>query len=101
MIYFYRYHKSTHVSESFVCDDCGSNFKNKDLFIKHKKRHQGIIFSCTHCKKVFKKKSSLKEHMSRSHKLGPTIKKHKCDVCEQFFISMRNLRIHKNKFHIT
>lgn len=88
---------STHTPQTYICDHCGSCFKNKSLYVTHTNGHKDAQLSCTHCGKLFKKKSDLKQHLSRIHALGSSLNKYKCDVCEQNFSKNASLRNHKNK----
>lgn len=51
---------------------------------------------CHHCIKTFRRKANLMVHLSKSHKLGPIIKRvSKCNICDKSF--SRNKILHKHE----
>ncbi|XP_014219131.1 uncharacterized protein LOC106647318 [Copidosoma floridanum] len=112
--------KTVHTtSRAYLCEDCGSNFKNpaslrhhrvrkhqisnntkeckechKMILVysmsKHMSTHKSYSIQCEHCDKKFKNTSTLKQHM----RIHEDQRQYKCDHCGVGFNRRDGLRLH-------
>jgi hypothetical protein len=112
--------KSVHTTcRAFLCEDCGSDFKNpaslrhhrirkhqsvnnkKECHIchklvpvysmsKHMHTHKAYTIECPHCDKMFKNTSTLKQHI----RIHEDQRQYKCDMCGVGFNRRDGLRLH-------
>ena len=77
--------------QSFVCKQCGSNFKTKKgLWFHTQSKHLGVTHKCDECEKVYNVRPALMRHKSVIHK-GT---RYECDKCPVMLYTPRALRIH-------
>lgn len=80
------------------CDICSKGFTNKHLLAAHIKRHLSTQrFICEACGSTFKQKSGLKEHFASVHSPDRCAT---CDICQKTFKSLRTLREHLEIYHL-
>lgn len=112
--------KSVHTADRpFLCEDCGSDFKNpaslrhhrlrkhmttnntKECSIcqkiipiysmsKHMNTHKAYTIKCPQCEKMFKNSSTLKQHL----RIHEDMRQYKCDMCGVGFNRRDGLRLH-------
>ena len=112
--------KSVHTTcRAFLCEDCGSDFKNpaslrnhrirKYMSVNNKKEckechkmipvysmskhmhtHKAYTIKCPHCDKMFKNTSTLKQHV----RIHEDQRQYKCDMCGVGFNRRDGLRLH-------
>ncbi|OXU31167.1 hypothetical protein TSAR_006479 [Trichomalopsis sarcophagae] len=117
--------KSVHTtSRPYLCEDCGSDFKNpaslrhhrirkhqptnnkKECTVchkmipvysmsKHMHTHKAYTIQCPHCDKMFKNTSTLKQHI----RIHEDQRQYKCDMCGVGFNRRDGLRLHM-KVHL-
>ncbi|XP_012158780.1 zinc finger protein 431 [Ceratitis capitata] len=95
----YRHKHSKEYTKSepkiYVCEDCGSTFKNATTFKEHRYKHAPVEehpFKCEECGKRYRSKRSYNEHKIRHS----GIKNFICPYCGMKKVSKRELRTHLN-----
>ena len=84
----------------YVCDDCGTIFKNDASLGAHKKTHgpDAKLFKCNHCEKTFLQKVGMFNHMLNAH--GDTSVPHNnCGYCDYKCWGITQLNAHINSVH--
>lgn len=82
------------VQEAFLCDLCGSEFKEKKVLNAHKKyvHTDNRPEKCTHCDRTFKTKSQLKNHLVVHKDISDL--NLSCEICGKMFLRAGTLRDH-------
>ncbi|XP_055541576.1 zinc finger protein 62 homolog [Wyeomyia smithii] len=85
-----RRHQMLHEG-SHDCDRCYRSFATAKLLEYHRRSHVKKSYSCEYCDKKFAKLISKKRHFCNGKN------KHKCNVCDQIFMSKVQLTWHAKK----
>uniref|UniRef100_A0A8C5M699 C2H2-type domain-containing protein n=1 Tax=Leptobrachium leishanense TaxID=445787 RepID=A0A8C5M699_9ANUR len=76
---------------SYICSDCGKEFKQHRLLLRHKKIHTGEKpFTCLDCGSTFRLSSELLTHRRKHTGERP----YACPDCDKCFKHNRNLKTH-------
>ena len=81
------------------CEMCGKKFSDLTNLNKHISCvHEGLKkqYTCEFCEEKFTSELILSQHIENNHK---RLKDFQCEYCCQFFMSLRNLNLHKNCVH--
>jgi hypothetical protein len=76
------------------CSKCSAIFANSNDLTKHYEKYHPKQFKCNYCASIayFETSQELIKHVSKFHQF-------KCDMCPTFFVEIKDLSLHKNKFH--
>ena len=87
-----KVHNKSHIEfERIMCGMCPKMFKPSGL-ASHAKSHKLNLVTCDVCNKCVKNQSALTKH-KRVH--TPQIKEHRCGMCGQKFLSLREAQVHQ------
>ncbi|ODM91069.1 putative zinc finger protein [Orchesella cincta] len=96
--------KEDNLERNYVCDLCGTAFRQKNGYDKHKYYVHGDgnlkenYKKCPHCDKEFKQNITLNSHIRRYHE-GALIIKYDCYRCEEKFTAAEGLMEHVKASH--
>lgn len=101
----HRLRRSSSNKDPFICDLCQKQFKQKSLLRSHMNSHQlEPQFFCSLCPYASKRSSDLKKHHETHHnpdRIGKvtTIRKRKCEKCDQILNGKKALKLHMKEKH--
>ncbi|CAL8110770.1 unnamed protein product [Orchesella dallaii] len=96
--------KDDNLERNYICDLCGTAFRQKNGYDKHKYYVHGDgnlkenYKKCPHCDKEFKQNITLNSHIRRYHE-GALIIKYDCYRCEEKFTASESLMEHVKANH--
>jgi len=76
-------HKLTHSKvNKFACSTCGKYFRYKHYLAQHERVHNGVQpFKCAQCNKSFSQRSNLLKHEKQKH--STDLQEHACPICNK------------------
>lgn len=90
------HHSRTHVTGTFICDECGESFQNQYKLKYHvDSKHRKGIFKCDLCQEIFDNIISLKSHRSKHN---PNTR-HTCELCGKVKTNKEDLERHLAVVH--
>lgn len=100
----HRLRRSSSNKNPFICDLCQKQFKQKSLLRSHMNSHQSEPqFFCPLCPYASKRNSDLKKHHEMHHNpdriVKVTIRKRKCEKCEEIINGKKALKLHMKEKH--
>lgn len=85
------------VVKTFMCHDCGKNFKTRKIMEAHKANiHSGLRFSCPQCSKEFGLEKALDRHFQKVHLMQKQVP---CSECDKLFKGKYDLERHMKTKH--
>ncbi|XP_063836985.1 zinc finger and BTB domain-containing protein 41-like [Ostrinia nubilalis] len=112
---------------NYICESCGKAFASKARLRGHMRTHEVGSFPCRHCNAVFDRVTKRENHVSKEHKSGvryackrcnislssfyarqkhlaevhnEELKRYKCKVCPQSYITPGHLSSHVRRDHL-
>ncbi|XP_059056431.1 zinc finger protein 846-like isoform X2 [Achroia grisella] len=112
---------------NYICENCGKAFASKARLRGHMRTHEVGNFPCRHCDAVFDRVTKRENHVSKEHKSGvryackrcnisltsfyarqkhlaevhnEELKRYKCKVCSQCYITPGHLSSHVRRDHL-
>lgn len=112
---------------NYICENCGKAFASKARLRGHMRTHEVGTFPCRHCNAVFDRVTKRENHVSKEHKSGvryackrcnisltsfyarqkhlaevhnEELKRYKCKVCPQSYITPGHLSSHVRRDHL-
>ncbi|KAL0853081.1 hypothetical protein ABMA27_012855 [Loxostege sticticalis] len=112
---------------NYICENCGKAFASKARLRGHMRTHEVGHFPCRHCDAVFDRVTKRENHVSKEHKSGvryackrcnislssfyarqkhlaevhnEELKRYKCKVCPQSYITPGHLSSHVRRDHL-
>ncbi|KAM3957682.1 uncharacterized protein ACR2FA_008395 [Aphomia sociella] len=112
---------------NYICESCGKAFASKARLRGHMRTHEVGNFPCRHCDAVFDRVTKRENHVSKEHKSGvryackrcnisltsfyarqkhlaevhnEELKRYKCKVCSQCYITPGHLSSHVRRDHL-
>jgi len=87
-------HKLTHSKvNKFACSTCGKYFRYKHYLAQHERVHNGVQpFKCAQCEKSFSQRSNLLKHEKQKHYTDQ--EEYTCPICNKGHVASYYLRRH-------
>ena len=81
--------------ETFICDECGGTYKDRNNFLRHKKIHTHSL-ACPHCDYTPTSRKHLRTHL-KTHKQKTALQ---CDFCGMVFNHKKGMVRHVRAVHL-